>query len=76
MYGSEGERSPVRAVAVAGKGSPSPSGGKGEGEKGSSAGAGEGGGEDEGSPNYALGAVVLAVAFGVTFGLKRLLRRK
>ncbi|MFP3992866.1 WD40 repeat domain-containing protein, partial [Streptomyces sp. E11-3] len=40
MYGSEGERSPVRAVAVAGKGSPSPSGGKGEGEKGSSAGAG------------------------------------
>ncbi|WP_156724995.1 hypothetical protein [Streptomyces apocyni] len=78
MFGSEGERSPVEPVpapgASEGEGSESPS--KGGSGDGSSAGGGDEAGEDGGSPNYALGAVVLALAFGVTFGLKRLLRRK
>ncbi|MHC0429987.1 TolB-like translocation protein [Streptomyces sp. O3] len=76
LYGSEGERSRVRAVPVEGKENPAASGGGAEQDEGGSAGARGEDGEDGDSPSFALGAVVLAVAFGVTFGLKRLLRRK
>ncbi|MGW4030528.1 WD40 repeat domain-containing protein [Streptomyces sp. NPDC004838] len=69
MFGSEGERSEVRRVAVEGGGEDgkSPSG-----EGGSVAGAGGGDGDRS---NFTYGVIVLAGATALVLGVKRLLRR-
>ncbi|MEV0223680.1 WD40 repeat domain-containing protein [Streptomyces sp. NPDC050704] len=70
LYGSEGGESSVEAGNVPGGGGKSPS------EGGGSA-AGDDGGDGGDGPNadFKMGAIALAVALAVVFGLKRLLRR-
>ena len=69
MYGSEGSDSPVQAEDAPG-GSTSPSGG---GTSASSKGAGDGSGV---SGSVKAGALALAAAAAVVFGLRRLFRRR
>ncbi|WP_369242761.1 WD40 repeat domain-containing protein [Streptomyces sp. R21] len=70
MYGSEGTNSEVTAESVPGGGSGGNSSSKGGGSD--SAGGSGGGGMNA---NFKVGALALAVALALVFGLKRLLRR-
>jgi hypothetical protein len=73
LYGSEGGGSSVEPGSVPGGDGKSPSGG---GSSGASAGDGDGDGDGEGlNGDFKMGAVALAVALAVVYGLKRLLRR-
>ncbi|MCB5167621.1 WD40 repeat domain-containing protein [Streptomyces bambusae] len=71
MFGSEGSQSRVVAVPVAADGPAG--GGSGTDKPRGGAAAGPAAAGDEGS--YATGAMVLALAVAVVFGLKRLVRR-
>lgn len=70
MYGSEGADSSVQPENVPGR-----SGGSGSKSPSESGGSADGGGTAGLNADFKTGAVVLAVALAVVFGLKRLLRR-
>ncbi|MCW8094992.1 WD40 repeat domain-containing protein [Streptomyces tauricus] len=68
LFGSEGSGSSVEAGSVPGAGGDKSSSGKG--------GSADGGdGDDGANGNFKMGAIALAVAFAVVYGLKRLFRR-
>ncbi|PSM44499.1 hypothetical protein C6Y14_05610 [Streptomyces dioscori] len=67
LYGSEGGGSSVEAGSVPGGG----------GDKSSSGGGSSADGGDDGeNGNFKMGAIAVAVAFAVVYGLKRLFRRR
>ncbi|MEW2570796.1 WD40 repeat domain-containing protein [Streptomyces sp. NPDC047070] len=68
LYGSEGSGSSVEPGSVPGRSS------SGDGK--SSGGGSADGGDDGANGNFKMGAVALAVAFAVVYGLKRLFRRR
>ncbi|RII11718.1 hypothetical protein DSC45_27795 [Streptomyces sp. YIM 130001] len=70
MFGSEGRRSGVEALPAPGVEESSGGRGKSPDEQGSS------GGGDGADGGYKVGAMALVVAVGLTFGLKRLFRRR
>ncbi|MET7698041.1 WD40 repeat domain-containing protein [Streptomyces sp. NPDC005485] len=71
MYGTEGANSEVKAESVPGGGE----GGSSSKDGGSHSAGGSGGDSDGLNANFKVGALVLAAALAVVFGLKRLLRR-
>jgi len=70
LYGSEGAGSSVEAKDAPGGGGD----GKKQGSGGGSAGGGDGG--DEPGGDFRTGAIALAAAFAVVYGLKRVFRRR
>ncbi|MFH8467503.1 WD40 repeat domain-containing protein [Streptomyces sp. NPDC017991] len=69
LYGSEGSGSSVEAGSV-------PGGGGSDGKSSSGGGSSADGGDDGANGNFKMGAIALAVAFAVVYGLKRLFRRR
>ncbi|MFJ2259699.1 WD40 repeat domain-containing protein [Streptomyces sp. NPDC087844] len=69
LYGSEGSGSSVEAGSV-------PGAGDGTSSSGSGSSADGGDGDDGATGNFKMGAIALAVAFAVVYGLKRLFRRR